>query len=289
VVYASVEHQAYIEKKKAEFKAQGKEWVDFSKNPEKKAEYEKKKTSKGQSYGPKKDFSKPRPKKDFKPKTTAPISPKLQDLISAIDNGDAKPVENKKPEPKNETKVSLHDLKKSVKEKTLDKKAGKEKVSSLKDALLKAGIGSGQNKENEKEGSIKKTQPKKEEGVKAEEKSVKDTKAPEQEKKEVKPEPKPVEDRKPKPEKKEAISEPNPAENRKTEVKPEPKPVEDEKTENKKQNFTTFQPKQVTPSSKEEGNSAPEQTHQSQREVQPAPSTTGKYSPDELLEIILKD
>ena len=139
------EHQAYIEKKKAEFAAQGKEWVDFSKNPEKKAEYEKQKEQRDS----KPKFSKPRPKKDFakkdfvKKESKPAVSPKLQDLIGAIESGDAKPVE-KKEEKKTEEKknsVSLSDLKMKKPQKSLDRKASDKKVSSLKDALLKAGLG----------------------------------------------------------------------------------------------------------------------------------------------------
>jgi energy-coupling factor transporter ATP-binding protein EcfA2 len=156
-----LEHQAYIEKKKKEFAAQGKEWVDFSKDPEKKAEYEKEKAKREanrQNNKSNNNYQKPRPKKDFsKSRRPEPkVSPKLKDLITAIESGDAKPVESKE-EPKKDFKkedskekkeVSLNDLSFAQKEKKLTRKAPQKTVMSLKDALMKAGVAKAEEPKN---------------------------------------------------------------------------------------------------------------------------------------------
>ncbi len=271
------DHQDFISKKKAEFAAQGKEWVDFSKNPEKKEEYE----SKKDNFDKKKTFSKPRPKNDFKPKPKpeqkAPsLSPKLQNLLDSIESGDAKPVEEKKiiPDSANQTKkpiqpkkeeVSLTDLKLKPKKKVFDRKASTEKVSSLKDALLKAGLGSSIKKEE----PVKKSEAKKDISspklkVFLDESKKEDSQNTPEEKTESKSEkdvakvtPAPVE-KSSQVEASAAISEPTSAEE-----SPQAKSAETEV-------LAEPVPEPATA-------------------IQPAPKTQGKYSPDELLQAILKD
>ncbi len=149
------EHQAYIEKKKAEFAAEGKEWVDFSKDTEKKAEYsEKKGKQEYQKPAFSKNFKKDFPKKEFSPKYSpqiekkqvAPaISPKLESLLKAvdIDTDDIPKKENNIPEkvfvPTKSTNQAPSSS--SFPKKELERKASTEKVLSLKEALLRAGIG----------------------------------------------------------------------------------------------------------------------------------------------------
>jgi len=287
------EHQAYIEKKKKEFAAQGKEWVDFSKAPEKKEEYEKKKFSndfkKPYQKPAEKTFEKKFVKKDFKPKPKdetinkssykeASLSPKLMDLLDAVESGNAKPVQdNSENGSEKDSKVSLSEFKANPPKKILDRKASTEKVSSLKEALMKAGIA-----KDDKESKV-------------EEKSKSDDKI------KVNTLKKPEEIKEPKAEifkeKKEgnrvftpsAIS--RPKESNESNIKKDISVVEKKEDLALKEPITSKPKKDEVLINAPEPQKAPEKNYAPEIRVEapPAPPQTAKFSPDELLEAILKD
>lgn len=320
------EHNAYIEKKKAEFAAEGKEWVDFSKDGQKPPEKPFKKEG---GFGQKPEYKKPfnseykKPegdmsagyKKPFIKKETPPPSPKLDELIKLIDSPDVTLVEERTPvAPVQEKKkeVSLASLSTVTNKKTLDKKASDEKVLSLKDALMKAGIGGGspltkppvvqhppeQRKEEKRDEVV--APPRQDAGPKRELTStprdmhVQKQVPPKEEKPFIAKEPiekevtvpaTPVQDRQEP--MTEMFKEPStPQEERKVFIPRMEETQAPQKQEPVVESTRSFS-KEVPQSAPEKKESVPAEEETSFQQTQP--SSTRRYSPDELLEAILRD